>query len=79
MRKIQNGPVSDFEFRSCGLEFVSDFDIRILDFPIAVLKTGAANRIWLELNIKLVSGIARRVTFVVDDNKVICEDGHFKV
>ena len=42
MRKIQNGPVSDF-------------DIRISDFPIAVLKTGAANRIWLGLNIKLVS------------------------
>jgi leucyl aminopeptidase (aminopeptidase T) len=26
-----------------------------------------------------LEGIARRVTFVVDDNKVICEDGRFKV
>ena len=26
-----------------------------------------------------LEGIARRVTFVVDDNKVVCEDGHFKV
>jgi len=29
-------------------------------------------------NLRL-EGIARRVTFVVDDNKVICENGHFKV
>jgi len=26
-----------------------------------------------------LEGIARRVTFVVDDNKVVCEDGRFKV
>jgi hypothetical protein len=33
-----------------------------------------------QVNSKLrLEGIARRVTFVVDDNKVICENGQFKV